>query len=276
MKKIDSINKRRYFGKFGFQIPKAICLLMLLSTFTLANAQCDLKLTEKITKFLQEDKFIYLKDIIFEFDEVNSNKAYSFLLKKDTHYFLYFGVSENYDSEIEFAVTNGNTDVKILTVSSLGKISKVEITPTETTVYNIKARLTKGKKSCGAFVLGVDPAAKNSEVKASTDEEVYVVVDQMPLFVIGENITFRQWVEKNISGSDIIKRKGMKGKVYLTFVVNSIGDVIDVQVIKGIDPEIDAFFVDVLKKCPRWQPGIHKNKPVSVRFTIPISVELKP
>ncbi|HEX2937250.1 MAG TPA: energy transducer TonB [Bacteroidales bacterium] len=274
MKKINSTN-RSFEKKFAFQIHKAVCLLILLSTYAFANAQCDLKLTEKVTKQLQGDGFTYLKDFIIEFEEVNSTKAYSLLLKKDIRYFLYFGVSERYVSEMKFWITPDKSNEKQLTVTS-GKIATIEITPEETAIYNFHTQSTKGEKSCGVIVFGVEASAKNSEVKTNTDEEVYVVVDQMPMFVNDQNITFRKWVEKNTIGADIIKRKGLEGKVYLTFVVNSVGDVTDIQVIKGIDPEIDAFFVDVLKKCPRWHPGKQKNKPVSVRFTIPISVKLKP
>lgn len=275
MKKIDSTNKRRYFDKFGFQMPKAICLLMLLSTFAFANAQCDLKLTEKVVKQLQSDGFTYVKDFIIEFDEVNSTKAYSLILKKDVRYLLYFGISENYESEGKLWITPDKSNEKQVTVTS-GKIATIEITPEEAGIYNIHVQSTKGKKSCAAIVLGVYPSSKNSEVKAVPENEILLVVDEMPQFIEGDSGAFQNWLQKNIIYSETIK-KGIKGKVYLRFVVNTLGDVTNVKVIRGISPEIDASVINEFKKCPRWQkPGKNKNKLVNVQFVVPIVFAVKP
>lgn len=279
MEKSNSRNKIRYFEKFGFQMYKAVCILVLLSTFTFANAQCDLKLTEKITKLLQDDGFIYLKDFVFEFEEVNSSNAYSFLLKKDKHYFLYFGAYENDDSEIEFAVTKGNTDIKLLTVISSGKITKVKITPKENAVYNIKAQSTKGEKSCGVIVLGTDPPANNPEIKTTGDNKIYLMADEMPEFISGEKDayrSFKNWIKNNFSYPEVARKKGITGIVYISFVVNQTGNVTNINVIRGLDPEVDAYYIKELKKCPRWQkPGKDRGKPVNVQFTFQIEVKPK-
>lgn len=275
MEKIDSRNKRRYFGKFGFQMPKAVCILMLLSTFTFANAQCDLKLTEKVTKQLKGDGLTYLKDFIIEFEEANSTQAYSLILKKDIRYLLYFGVSESYASEMKFWITPDKSNEKQVTVAS-GKIATLEITLEETGIYNFHVQSTKGKKSCAAIVLGVVAPEKNSEVKTVPDNEIHLIVDEMPQFMEGDGSAFQNWLQKNIIYSETIK-KGIQGKVYLSFVVNTLGDVTNVKVIRGISPEIDASVINEFKKCPRWQkPGKNKNKLVNVQFVIPIAFAVKP
>ena len=142
------INNRRFFHF----ITKAVCILLLAGAFTMANGQCDLKLTEKVVKQLKDDNLEFLKDIAVVFEEVNDTKTYSFLLRNDSRFFLYFGVSESSGSEIKFWITPDNTNKKQITLTS-GKISRIELTPTETGIFNISAQLIKGEKSCGVIAL---------------------------------------------------------------------------------------------------------------------------
>ena len=70
----------------------------------------------------------------------------------------------------------------------------------------------------------------------------------------------------------IVNRKA--GLVHLSFVIDLDGTIQDVQVTKGIDQLYDEAAVKVLKRSPKWLPGIRNGKPIKVKYNIPIRFSL--
>jgi periplasmic protein TonB len=66
---------------------------------------------------------------------------------------------------------------------------------------------------------------------------------------------------------------GLKGKVYISFVVEKDGSLTDIKVTRDIGFGTGAEAIRVLKKCPRWKPGIQNGNPVRVLYSLPISIE---
>jgi len=66
----------------------------------------------------------------------------------------------------------------------------------------------------------------------------------------------------------------LAGVVYVQFVVNSKGDVVDIQVIKGIHPAYDKEAVRVVSLMEDWEPAMQNNRPVSVRMVLPFKFTL--
>ena len=106
------------------------------------------------------------------------------------------------------------------------------------------------------------------------DEEIFFIVEDMPSFQGKGMEGFREWIVRNLRYPENAASKGIKGKVYVQFAVNSKGEVVDVVVVKGIDPEIDKEAVRVVMSAPRWEPGKQRGKPVKVQFTFPINFVL--
>ena len=52
------------------------------------------------------------------------------------------------------------------------------------------------------------------------------------------------------------------------------GKVKDVQIVKGLDDEIDANVVKVISASPKWKPAKIGGREVSVRISIPIEFKL--
>jgi len=71
------------------------------------------------------------------------------------------------------------------------------------------------------------------------------------------------------------KEKGIEGKVYLQFVINSDGSVTDVKIIRGLgNTSLDEEAIRVVKNMPKWIPGKQNGKVVDVQFTLPIVFKL--
>jgi protein TonB len=60
------------------------------------------------------------------------------------------------------------------------------------------------------------------------------------------------------------------------FVVEKDGSVSNVAILKGVDPELDAEAIKVIKSLPPFdKPGIKSGQAVAVNYMIPITFSLK-
>jgi len=113
------------------------------------------------------------------------------------------------------------------------------------------------------------------ETESSTsDAAVFFIVEDMPEFPGGE-IGLRKWVATNIKYPPEAHKTGLKGKVFVRFVVTASGNVDRVEVVKSVDPLLDAEALRVVKMLPRWKPGMQRGRPVSVWYTLPINFQIQ-
>ena len=85
---------------------------------------------------------------------------------------------------------------------------------------------------------------------------------------------FRNYISGNLEFPDQAKKYKLSGTVFIRFVVNSKGEVKNVEIIKGIDPLLDEAVIKAVKSSPIWEPGRQGIIPVNVRFTFPIKFVL--
>ncbi len=107
-----------------------------------------------------------------------------------------------------------------------------------------------------------------------TEEQVFVIVEQMPSFPGGED-ALRKFIAKSIKYPVIAQENGVQGKVYVTFVVDKDGSVTNAKIARGVDPSLDKEALRVVNGLPKWVPGKQGGKPVKVSFTVPISFVLQ-
>lgn len=102
------------------------------------------------------------------------------------------------------------------------------------------------------------------------EEEVFFIVEDMPQFQGGGKEKFREWISQNLQYPPIAAENGISGRVFVQFAVNAKGEVVDVVVVRGVDPALDKEAVRVVKSSPKWTPGKQRGRPVKVQFTFPI------
>lgn len=68
---------------------------------------------------------------------------------------------------------------------------------------------------------------------------------------------------------------GVQGKVMVSFVVDVDGSVTDVEVLKSVDNLLDWEAKRIVKRMPRFKPGIRNGRPSRFRYNIPINFKLK-
>jgi protein TonB len=110
----------------------------------------------------------------------------------------------------------------------------------------------------------------NDEEEEVEEEEIFVIVEDMPGFGGGDSNKFREYIAKNLKYPDIAAENGIQGRVFVAFVVEPDGRVSNVRVVRGVDPALDKEAIRVVQSSPKWKPGMQRGKPVRVSFTFPI------
>ena len=99
---------------------------------------------------------------------------------------------------------------------------------------------------------------------------IYDTTEHMPKFNGMHYSFFRKYISKKLRFPNNAVNYMLSGTVYVQFIVNYKGDVVNVEITKGIDPLLDNAVKEVVESSPRWEPGRQGLKPVNVRFTFPV------
>jgi protein TonB len=102
------------------------------------------------------------------------------------------------------------------------------------------------------------------------NERVYLAAEEMPRFQGDDANSFREWIKNHTRYPQIAAENGISGRVIVQFAVNSRGEVVDVSVVRSIDPSLDKEAVRVISSSPRWIPGKMRGLPVKVQFNFPV------
>ncbi len=113
------------------------------------------------------------------------------------------------------------------------------------------------------------------EEEEEMEEEIFVVVEDMPTFKGGDVNKFRDWVQKRVKYPQIAAENGIQGKVFIMFVVEPDGSVSNVNIMRGIDPALDNEAIKAVKASPKWAAGKQRGAPVRVRFSITVNFQLQ-
>jgi len=114
----------------------------------------------------------------------------------------------------------------------------------------------------------------DSEQITENDENVFVLCEEMPIFPGGDKALLK-FITENIKYPATAKEKGIQGKVIIKFCITSTGDITRVTVSRGVDADLDAEAIRVVKALPKFEPGKQGGKPVDVWYSIPIAFQLQ-
>ena len=106
------------------------------------------------------------------------------------------------------------------------------------------------------------------------NDKSYDVVDQMPEFPGGVGARM-QYLAKNVKYPVEAQRKGQQGNVVVKFTVEKDGSITNSHIVRSISPLLDAEALRVINAMPKWIPGRHHGKAVSVGYVLPVSFVLQ-
>lgn len=97
-----------------------------------------------------------------------------------------------------------------------------------------------------------------------------IILDRYPEFRGGMK-EFYQYIASSLNYPKKARRKKIQGKVFIQFVVDKDGSIIDVKVLQGVHPKLDEEALRVIRESPKWIPAMHEGKIVKARMNIPIN-----
>jgi protein TonB len=119
--------------------------------------------------------------------------------------------------------------------------------------------------------LTVEPVGNGPKDVVEEDNNIYNTagIEVKPEFPGGID-KFYKFVGKNYQ---VPEEEGLKGKVFVSFVVEKDGSLTDIKVIRDIGYGTGKEAIRVLRSCPKWNPGEQNGKKVRVLYSLPINIQ---
>lgn len=157
-----------------------------------------------------------------------------------------------------------------MTLTGSAQIAAVKVTLKEGSLAKITEELDE--------VLVVAYGTKKAEAELYRTNEKVTPMDQVdvkPRFQDGDVNSFVNWMNKRLIYPEAAIAAGVKGRVVVTFKVNSDGKVSDVEVLRGVCDALDQAAVNAISSSPAWTPAKRKGKNVAVTYTFPVIFVLR-
>lgn len=122
-------------------------------------------------------------------------------------------------------------------------------------------------------IIAIEPTTvetDNTTGDVPEGEAIFFIVEEMPSFQGKGQEGFREWVAKNLRYPENAAEKGISGRVFVQFIVRKDGSLSNVNVVRGVHPDLDAEALRVIKASPPWTPGVQRGNKVNVAYTFPI------
>lgn len=114
----------------------------------------------------------------------------------------------------------------------------------------------------------------NALYAQSSDSTHSAKLEVPPIFPGGENAMMK-YLSKQIRYPEADVKNNVGGRVVIQFVIDTLGKVGNVKVVKSVSPTLDAEAVRVVESMPNWVPGKQNGKLVPVQFTLPIRFNIE-
>ena len=123
-------------------------------------------------------------------------------------------------------------------------------------------------------MFGLTTVSAQKTVVAEKNQQAFDVVEQMPEYPGGIKALL-DYLCQNVKYPADAEKQKIEGRVIANFVVETDGSISNVEVFRPVFPSLDAEAVRVLSAMPKWKPGMQSSKVVRVKYTVPISFNLK-
>lgn len=113
------------------------------------------------------------------------------------------------------------------------------------------------------------------EEEEEEPEEIFFRVEEMPKFNGGGLSEFQRYVQSNLIYPESAMDNDISGVVLVKFVINKKGELTNLELVRGVHPDLDKEALRVVGSSPKWTPGKQRGMPASVAYTFPIRFVLQ-
>ena len=118
------------------------------------------------------------------------------------------------------------------------------------------------------------------------EDEVFMIVEKMPAYPGCEDLRGEELkqcteravitkVQTSVKYPAIAKDAMIQGTVFVYYEIDKKGEVVNVEVLRGVHPSLDKAAQTSVENLPNHSPGEQRGKPVRVRYTIPVRFTIK-
>lgn len=154
------------------------------------------------------------------------------------------------------------------------KVTEKEVVEEEPmpTIEEIKENETGAVAVEGTDIVFDEPAPVMAE--ENEDDKVFMAVEQQAEFPGGMAAMYK-FLNKNQKYPASARRMGVEGKVFVKFIVDKEGAISNIEIMKGINADLDKEAIRLIKLMPPWKPGKQNGRSVKSQFVLPINFKLE-
>ena len=101
------------------------------------------------------------------------------------------------------------------------------------------------------------------------DTTVYTVVEKQPEFPGGRQ-ALENYLLATVRYPPEAQKAGVKGRVFVSFVIEPDGTITHIQLLKGLGYGCDEEAIRVINAMPCWAPGGQSGRPLRVKYNLPV------
>lgn len=120
----------------------------------------------------------------------------------------------------------------------------------------------------------VGNAPKEAAVTEDNTPVDFAAIENPPEYP-GGNAAIGKFIVKNFNWPPAAQEAGLAGKIYMSFIVEKDGSMTDIKVLRDLGMGTGDEAIRVLKKMPKWKPGIQNGRGVRVAYTLPLSLSVQ-
>ena len=184
---------------------------------------------------------------------LNDNDDYQHLLKEfdfqgnseevDDEQVKTFGSAVNADMVCYVGINSSKKDTIITYIYNMIDMSSSEIPKAESIIRK------NGGPTLESSMINIAQKFFGNEFS------VNVIDKEKAKFKGGDENDFAKWVARNMKYPRDARDKGITGRVICSFVVDTDGKVIEVEVVRSAHPLLDKEAVRVVSSSPKWTPA---------------------
>ena len=102
------------------------------------------------------------------------------------------------------------------------------------------------------------------------EEYIFDHPETQPEFPGGEKELWC-FIDKNLN-KQLLYSIDTIGRSIASFTIDTTGSVCDIKIMRSLNPIIDNELLRIIKLMPKWKPGKFYDKPVEVKYQIPLKL----
>lgn len=103
------------------------------------------------------------------------------------------------------------------------------------------------------------------------DEDNSWIEAQFP----GGSSALVDFISESIDYENIEIKRNEQGRVYVTFIVEINGTISNIEIKRGLTPQLDSEAIRIISSMPRWEPSTENGQRIRTRCSLPINFTLE-